>query len=201
MSEVQGERPKVKDAGLPCFCLFLASCLLWLLPGLCQADQYGAEIKKAELTLKNGNYVLSAEMHYQLSESAKEALDNGVPLFWNLKIRLIERRDFLWNKILVEKKIRYRIQYHALLNMYRVRDEETGSVENFSTLSAALDLISMLQNFQIIDERSIDPQKNYFAEMKILFDREVLPLPLRPIAYLNSQWYLSSDWYVWSLTK
>jgi hypothetical protein len=74
-------------------------------------------------------------------------------------------------------------------------------VENFSTLSAAFDLISKMQNFQIIDERSIDPQKNYYAEMKIVFDREVLPLPLRPIAYLNSQWYLSSDWYIWSLTK
>ena len=201
MSDVLGERRKAKDAGRPCFCLFLAGCLLWLLPGFCQADTFGVAIKKAELTLINENYVLSAEMHYQLSERAKEALDNGVPLFWNLKIKLLERRNFLWNKILVEKKIRYRIQYHALLNMYRVRDEGTGSVENFSTLSAALDLISMLHNFQVIEKREIDPQKNYFAEMKILFDREVLPLPLRPIAYVNSQWYLSSDWYVWSLTK
>lgn len=184
---------------------FLPACLcgvlLWLLPVSGYADKYGAEIKKAELTLQDKDYVLSAELVYQLSERANEALRSGVPLFWNIKIKIQQQRDYFWDKTLVEKTIRYRIQYHALLNMYRVRNESNGTVENFSTLSAALDLISILHNFRIMGESALDPKNTYYAEMKIIFDREALPLPLRPIAYLNSQWHLSSDWYLWYLTK
>jgi hypothetical protein len=177
------------------------SYLLWFYSSPCYAINFGVEIKKAEMTLQGEYYFLSAEMVYQLSKRADEALRNGVPLFWNLQIKVWQHRDFFWDKTLVEKTIRYRIQYHALLNMYRVRNESTGSVDNFSTLSAALDLISVLLNFRIIDKNALDPKYDYIAGMKIIFDREALPLPLRPIAYLNSQWYLSSDWYLWSLTK
>ncbi|MDD5114140.1 MAG: hypothetical protein PHC94_08980 [Methylobacter sp.] len=28
-----------------------------------------------------------------------------------------------------------------------------------------------------------------------------MPLPLRPTAYVSPQWFLSSAWYVWSLTN
>jgi hypothetical protein len=180
----------------------LTISLLWVSSlSFCQAESFGVSIKQAELTLLSESYALSAEMNYQLSEQAKEALRSGVPLFWGLRLRIRQHRDYFWDKTVVDKTIRYRIQYHALLNMYRVRNESTGNVENFSTLSAALDLLSSLQNFPIMAKGSLDPQYAYYAEMKIIFDREALPLPLRPIAYLNSQWYLSSDEHLWSLTK
>jgi hypothetical protein len=37
--------------------------------------------------------------------------------------------------------------------------------------------------------------------VKVNFDRDALPLPLRPIAYIDPQWYLSSDWTLWPLKK
>jgi hypothetical protein len=191
----------IQGSGLSCFYLLLVTWIFWLLPGSCFADKFGVEIKKAEMTLQGDNFILSANLVYQLSERAKEALQNGVPLFWNVKIKVLQRRDYFWDKVVVEKTIRYRIQYHALLNMYRVRNESTGDVENFSTLSSALDLMSILRNFRIMGKSDLDPKNTYFAELKIIFDREALPLPLRPIAYLNSHWYLSSAWYSWSLTK
>jgi Domain of unknown function (DUF4390) len=180
---------------------FVAIFLFSLSTGISYAEKFGAEIKKAELTLQGDSYVLSAELDYQLSKRALNALLNGVPLFWNLKIIIRQKRNYLWDKTLVEKTIRYRIQYHALLNMYRVRNEDTGLVENFSTLSPALALISIPSNFRLLDKEKVDPQKTFYAQMKIIFDREALPLPLRPIAYLNPQWHLSSNWYIWSLTK
>ncbi|NOT10666.1 MAG: DUF4390 domain-containing protein [Methylococcaceae bacterium] len=172
-----------------------------LVSGFCYGQAFGVSIKKAELTLSADSYVLSAEMSYNLSEGAKDALQSGVPLFWDVQIMIRQYRDFFWDKTIVDKIIRYRIQYHALLNMYRVRNEGTGHVENFSTLSAALELASVLQNYPIMGKRTLNPEFSYYAEMKIIFDREALPLPLRPIAYLNSQWYLSSDKYLWPLTK
>ena len=132
---------------------------------------------------------------------AKEALQNGVPLFWDIQVKILQHRDYFWDKTLVNTAIRYRIQYHALLNMYRVRNESSGEVYNFSTLSAALDLMSAVRDFRVIDKAGLVPGKQYLCGIKVKLDRDALPLPLRPIAYTNPQWYLSSDWTLWPLTK
>ena len=41
----------------------------------------------------------------------------------------------------------------------------------------------------------------YVVAIKVSFDRDALPLPLRPLAYINPQWYLSSEWTLWPLKK
>jgi hypothetical protein len=151
--------------------------------------------------LQGDSYLLSADIVYQLSEEAKDALQNGVPLFWDIQVKMLQHRNVLWNKTLADLAIRYRIQYHALLNMYRVRNEDLGEIYNFSTLSAALDLMSAVRDFPVIEKSELVPEKQYLCAVKVNFDREALPLPLRPIAYIDPQWYLSSDWTLWPLKK
>lgn len=159
------------------------------------------KVKNAETALSGEDYILSADIDYQLSYKATEALRNGVPLLWTYHFRVEQLRDYLWNKTVVEKNILYRIQYHALLNVYRVKNESNGVVNNFSTLPAALDLLSTLREFRLIEKNKILENKQYIAKIKISFERDALPLPLRPSTYLNSQWYLSSDWFVWPIKK
>ena len=176
---------------------FIAS----LMPASVYSDSPGVTVKNAETSLLGGDYVLAADIDYQLSDKATQALRNGVSLFWTYQFKVQEQRNYLWNKTLVEKSVRYRIQYHALLNMYRVRNESNGAVDNFSTLQAALDSLSTVRNLRLIEKAKISNKEEYIAGMKVTFERDALPLPLRPIAYINPQWYLSSDWYTWSLKK
>lgn len=185
------------------FCLSACLCgvLLWLLPFSGYADEFAAEVKQAEITLHGDSYVLSADIVYHLSEKANEALQNGVPLFWDIQIKMLQHRNVVWDKTLADTSIRYRIQYHALLNMYRVRNERNGEVYNFSTLSAALELMSAVRDFPVIEKSELVPEQQYLCAVKVSFDREALPLPLRPIAYIDPQWYLSSDWTLWPLKK
>lgn len=145
--------------------------------------------------------MLSAEFDYQLSMRAKEALENGVPLYWFIQVKVQQSRDFIWNKTLVDSFIRYKLQYHALLNMYRVRNEITGEVKSFSTLTSALDSMSTVRDFAVLPKSALTEGNRYIAAVQVKLDRDSLPLPLRPIAYVNPQWYLSSAWYVWSLTN
>jgi Domain of unknown function (DUF4390) len=161
----------------------------------------GVRVKSAEVTLLGDDYVLTADIDYQLSEKAIEALNNGVALYWAYQFKIMERRSYLWDKAVAEKAFRYRIQYHALLKMYRVRNENNGVVDNFSSLQAALDLLSTLRDYRLIEKAKIDDQKEYVAGIKVNFERDTLPLPLRPMAYLNPDWYLSSDWTLWPLKK
>ncbi|MDO9049832.1 MAG: DUF4390 domain-containing protein [Methylobacter sp.] len=170
-------------------------------PVLSAIEGFGVEVKNAEITLQGNSYVLSADIDYQLSARAKEALQNGVPLYWDVHIKTLQHRDYFWDKTLVSTGIRYRIQYHALLNMYRVRNEGSGELYNFSTLSAALGLMSMIRDFRVMDKAVSAPGERYAVGIKVTLDRDALPLPLRPVAYTNPQWYLSSDWTLWPLTK
>jgi hypothetical protein len=191
--------------------------LIWLLPASSYAEEpglnlvegpvpnvaegFGVEVKNAEVTSQGDSYVLSADIDYRLSTRAKDALENGVPLYWDIHIKTLQHRDYFWDQTLVNTSIRYRIQYHALLNMYRVRKESSGEVDNFSTLSAALDAMSAIHNFRVMNKASYVSGKRYAVGIKVTLDRDALPLPLRPIAYTNPQWYLSSDWTLWPLTK
>ncbi len=165
------------------------------------AAEFSAEVSQLESVRHGDNYAFSAGVIYHLSDNAKSALQNGVPLFWNLRFKIQQQRDLLWNITLRNDVIRYRIQYHALLNMYRVRNETNGEITSFSTLSAALESMSMVTDFPELKAVDINPQKDYICAVKVDFDRDALPLPLRPIAYVNPQWYLSSNWTLWPLKK
>jgi len=185
---------------VPFIYILLFSVCLWL-PASATADEFGIAVKSAEMTLQGDSYVLSAQFDYRLSMRAKEALENGIPLYWIVEVKVQQYREILWNKTLIDRFIRYKIQYHALLNMYRVRNEQTGEVANFSTLSAALDSMSTVRDFALLDKSGLAKDNQYIAAVQVKLDRDSLPLPLRPTAYVNPQWYLSSTWYIWSLTN
>lgn len=204
----------------PIWLVALYLFLFWLIPITGFANPYATEINNAQISVQNDDYLLSADLVYKLSDDAKQALQNGVPLFWDVQILLERPRNFLWNKTLATINIRYRIQYHALLNLYRVtivqtpsvktyqtesvhhlKDSLKGEVYNFSTLFSALDFMSDLRHIPLLKSSPMPSEKPMFAKIKVSFDRDALPLPLQPIAYLKSEWYLSSDWTLWPLEK
>ncbi|MBM4207149.1 MAG: DUF4390 domain-containing protein [Gammaproteobacteria bacterium] len=181
--------------------LILSAVLLMAAPVLLYAEDSGVAITHVESATQDNDYVMSADIDYQLSEKTVEALNNGVSLFWTYQFKVQEQRDYLWNKTVLDKSVRYGVQYHALLKLYRVSNISNGTDENFSTLEGALDKLSTLRDYPLIEKDKIADGNQYIASMQITFERDALPLPLRPVAYMNPQWYLSSDWYTWPLKK
>ncbi len=180
---------------------FFLMILFAMLTTNAYSDNFGVTIKRAETELAGEEYTLAADIDFLLSEKATTALRSGVSLFWTYQFKLREQRPYFWSSTLVEKSFRYRLQYHALLNIYRVRNESSGVVANFSTLQGALDLLSTLRAFPLVEKTRVTKDDDYNVEMKVNFERDLLPLPLRPIAYVSPQWYLSTDWYTWTLKK
>ncbi len=174
------------------FCLFLSPTSY--------ADDYHARINNVKVSVVNDYYLVSAHFTYQLSPEALEALQNGVPLFWTIRIKAEQQVFFLANT-LIEHNIHYQLRYHALLNMYRVNNEETGETFNFSQLANALASISHIKALPVIAQHAVSTPATTTIKIKILFNLDALPLPLRPFAHLNHQWSLSSNWTSWPLTK
>lgn len=180
----------------------LALLAFWIaFPLWAGEGEYGITVKNAELSRSGEDYVLNADIDFKLSYRAIDALKNSVALYWNYEFTLQEHRSLLWNKTLVDKKIRFRVQHHALMNSYKVRNESSGTTFNAATLEEALERLSSLRNLPVVETTKIADDADYVAALKIHFDRDALPLPLRPVAYMHPQWYLSSDWYSWTLTK
>jgi len=116
-----------------------------------------------------------------------------VPLFWTVRIQVQQERSWLWPRTLAEKAIPYRLEYHALLNRYRVKNTSKNETHNFATLPAALESMAALRDFPLIEQNAISSEGQTVIGLGISFEREALPLPLRPWAYLDGEWCLSSD--------
>ncbi|WP_367155145.1 DUF4390 domain-containing protein [Methylomonas sp. HYX-M1] len=187
---------------------FSWAILLWawqLAPGQAFATDlgFGVGIRHAQLSDASQHappaYTVEARIDYQLSPTAKDALLKGVALTWmvDLQIREIGR---WYDAVVYARELPYTLQFHALLNQYEVTPP-TRQSEMYLTLNAALNFMSGLQGLAPIPAALFQPGKRYKLALKIRFDRETLPVPLRPFAYLDSQWSLSSAWFICPIPK
>ncbi|AEG01874.1 DUF4390 domain-containing protein [Methylomonas methanica] len=180
------------------FSLGLFLCLsLW--PFFSAADPYSAIIRQAGLIETGSDLQVQARIDYRLSPTAKEALHKGVPLTWVVDIN-IRKTGRIWDSTLYSREQRYQMQYHALLNQYEVVTPDDEG-EMFLSLNAAMNFMANLHDDIRLAADSFQPGQHYYLAIKCRFDREALPVPLRPFAYLDTQWYLSSDWTLWPIQK
>lgn len=172
---------------------------LHLAPVTGQADDQLTRIESAQLEYADGNYSPQAQIDYRLSPIAKEALHKGVALHWNV---LFEVREpgWPWDKVIHRSQLPYSLQFHALLNQYAVQNPFNRS-EMFLSLSAALKFMATVHDTTPIPKTLLATGKPYTLAVKAQFDRELLPIPLRPVAYLDHRWFLSSPWQTWSIQK
>jgi len=156
-------------------------------------------IQQAQTRLVDKVYVLNAEFDYNLTEVIIDALQNSVSLNLILNIKIERERAFFWNETIARLKQSYELKYYALSRQYVLK--YSNRQENFNNLNAVLSRLNKLKNFPLFDKDLIENDQTYWVYLQIYLDIESLPVPLRPIAYLSSQWRLSSDWYVCPLKK
>lgn len=141
---------------------------------------------------------LNADIDFRLSPMAKEALQKGIALSWTVMIK-VEQEGWLWNATVEQREIKYTIKNHALLNRFSVN--KNGVEDRFSTLNASLNAMSKIRNLAIIKKKYLKKNKKYQMLIRVGFEREALPIPLRPTSYFDPQWALSSRWTLWQLQK
>lgn len=174
-------------------CLFITS----FIPVQTQAE--GFKIISANTQLVNNVYQLEANIELNFSDAALEALRSGVPLIILLNIEVLKDRDWWWDKTIAELEQGYLLLYHALSEKYIIHNLNSGAQKNYVSLNAALDSLSKIREFPLIDKNLLEQGDDYYARIRTYLDIESLPAPMRPIAYISSQWQLESDWYSWPL--
>jgi Domain of unknown function (DUF4390) len=151
-------------------------------------------VNKAEFMQMPQGFVIDGNLHFFLSGRAREALYKGVPLSWLVIVELREQIGF-WHEVAVHQELPYQLQYHALLNQYSVKTP--SGEERFLTLNAALMHMNSLHVQIPQTSMDDDAEPPYQLAVRIQFNYDMLPVPLRAFAHLEHHWRLSSDWYLW----
>lgn len=158
-------------------------------------------ITSMETTLKNKVYHVSAKIKYGLSSKAEEALANGIPLLILIDIEVAKPRWWWWDGAIANLEQGYLLIYHALSENYIIHNLNSGTQENFVSLSRALETLGEIKDLPLLDANLLQADNDYYIRMRTYLDIESLPAPMQPIAYVDNDWQLESDWYEWPLQK
>lgn len=154
-------------------------------------------VRKAVTELREEVFYLHAQFDYELSDTVKEALRNGVPLTVVVSIRVERWRwYYLWNANVASLRQKYQLNYHPLTRQYTITNLNSSLQHRFPTLYQALDTLRELYALPLLDKNLVDPDQEYSVELKTYLDIEALPAPLRPVAYFSKAWRLQSNTYV-----
>ena len=152
------------------------------------------EVTRMECRLQDGSYKLNADIRYDFSEQALEALANGVPLTLQLHLQLRRKGAWLWEGDVADRRMGLQLRYHSLAALYQLVDLENGHQQSFATRDAALAALGEIRALPVIEPGKLEQGESYKLQLRTVLDIDALPLPLRSMAYISPSWNLSSDW-------
>lgn len=156
-------------------------------------------ITEVSTRLKDDVYLMNAHVEYNLSHTAAEALDNGVPITMELHVKVRRKGAWPWEPRIVHNRFYSVIRYQPLSELFQVEQVLTGKKTNYETREAAVEALGDLSNLPIIKVKQLTLGEDYEIKVFAELDKDSLPLPLRPLAYFKPSWKLSSKWTRWPL--
>ncbi|MDX1519619.1 MAG: DUF4390 domain-containing protein [Gammaproteobacteria bacterium] len=169
--------------------------LLLILCGFSMAlSARGITVDSLDSEKVDNQYLLSARVTYTFSEEVLKALEHGVALYFNVQVKTSMKRPLLWDKIIKNEILKYRLEYHPLSQRYLLTDYKTFDHYDFRTLEAALNSMGSIRNFPVTDTGSLSEDGRYQTSIRVSLDGKSLPAPLRPLSYISPDWRLSSNW-------
>lgn len=155
---------------------------------------YGTSIKEDVI-------LINAGLDFSLPEAVKDALDEGVDLFFAIRVGVGVPKEWLPDHQLVNFSVRKRLGYHALTRKYTVDDLTFGDRNSYHSLRAALAEVGRLRNIHLIDTSIARANKDAVVKMRLELLISELPFPLRLQAALFPEWYLGSPWFAWKVLR
>jgi hypothetical protein len=160
------------------------------------ADTIG--VRSAEIRADEDTYVLNAEFDLALNPTLEEALQKGVPLYFELEFELVRPRKYWFDEKVLASSTQYRVSYNALTRQYRVASGLLG--QTFDGLDEVERFLSRVTSRPIARADELSKGARYEAAIRLRLDVNQLPKPFQLNALASREWSLQSDWHRWSFT-
>ncbi len=161
-----------------------------------RADTIG--VRSAEIRADEDTYVLNAEFDLAVNPTLEEALQKGVPLYFELEFELVRPRTYWFDEKVLASSTQYRVSYNALTRQYRVASGLLG--QTFDGLDEVERFLSRVTSRPIARADELSKGARYEAAIRLRLDVNQLPKPFQLNALASREWSLQSDWRRWSFT-
>lgn len=183
------------DSFTRCFRKFSLLLLALVCSFALQAWAEGIQVKNAALVPVDNNYQLDADFEIDFSPEAEAALNKGVQLSFLIEFQLVMPRKYWFDDEITTKTQLIHLQYHALSRQYLINVGEHQ--KSFSTLDEAVDELSRLRDWDVLDKSEIDKNESYVANLRFRLDHSRLPKALQVEALSSEKWTMVSERYRW----
>ena len=185
--------------------IWFTFALLLLSPLWVAAEGIGITRSTAVLT-SNGQLAVSSRFKTELPDQLKQALQQGVPLYFTLSYQLsapsvVAYKWRLSQLVSHENSVSYKLSFHPLTNRYRVTVGTFSS--EFSSLETALRGIGAIANWRVLPSGTLKNMatKEVKAEIRLTLSVSQLPKPFQINALTAKDWQLDSGWKSLTITK
>jgi hypothetical protein len=172
------------------------AALLAAFPAAAQQDRF--DVRSAFVERIEGVWNLGATLDLSISEAAREALRESIPLELRLDVVVTGQRRFLPSETVAELEQRWRLSWDALAERYVVTHVNSGALVNFATLDQALESLSRVRGLPLIDASLLEEGRRYEVSVRATVEIGGVPTAVKVLLFWRD-WSRSTDWYTWSL--
>jgi hypothetical protein len=175
--------------------------VLWLgalLAAVALAAEPRFEIRNAFTEPVAGVWQLNANIEFSLSEAARDALAEGIPLTLVLDIEISGERRFLPDEDVAELQQRWQLAYDPLSDRYVVTSENSGEQATYAGQAEALDALARIRNLPLIDTDLLRAGRRHEVSIRATVEIGGLPEAVRMLVFWRD-WSRATEWYTWSI--
>ena len=173
--------------------LVIASCAV----SAARADVIA--VRNAELTIEEGDLLLSTDFSVAFTPPLEEALEKGVALYFTLEFELSRSRKFWFDEKTAQWSTSYRVSYTSLTRQYRVAvGGQLGTT--LETLEDVERYIGHVARRPVARADVLTSGARYEAAVRLRLDTSQLSKPFQVSALASKEWQLDSNWHAWAFT-
>ena len=158
-------------------------------------------IKSANGNFNDDQYLINANIHYEIGKEIQEALDHGISIQIDIQLHARQKRDWIWDSTVESKTLSFLLEHHPLSGHYQVTNLDNYHRKHFQNLQSAIKHIGSIRNHVLFNRSELIPERNYLARIRSRLNIQNLPAPLRLQAYFSPEWNLACSWYEWMIQQ
>ncbi len=177
----------------------MAALVLTLLPATPVRAQEGRfDIRSAFVEPVAGVWQLNAILDLSLSDAARGALAEGIPLTLVVDIVMRAERRWLPDATVAELTQRWELAYDALSERYVVTNLNSGAQSTYPVVEDALDSLSRIRALPLIDDALLESGRRHEVSLRASVEIGGLPDAVKLLVFWR-EWSRQTDWYTWSV--
>ena len=155
-------------------------------------------IQQANSVLEDYEFYVNAKLEMDFTPAVIKALENGVALTLAIELKVKQKNKWV-DKLIKESILKFELRYHALTDIYSIKNIASKQEYHFNSREEAMDLLGTISHAHLISLQRLDQSKHHQASLRVFLDIWQLPDVLRPVASLSDDWKLRSPWFNWML--